>query len=57
MNFHLNMKASDDVCLSMPEMKSGNPDDRILFTSGIKNQKNQGKSMILSQKEDVAPAD
>ena len=46
MNFHLNMKASDDVCLS-----------RILLTSGIKNQKNQRKNTILRQKEDTAPAD
>ena len=57
MNCRLNTKASDDVCLSTPEMKSGNPDDRILFTSGIKNQKNQRKNTILRQKEDAAPAD
>ena len=51
MNFHLNMKASDDVCLREK------PDARILLTSGIKNQKNQRKNTILRQKEDTAPAD
>ena len=57
MNCHLNTKASDDVCLSAPEIKSGKPDARILLTSGPKKQKNQRKSMNLSQKEVAAPAD
>jgi hypothetical protein len=57
MNFHLSRKASDDVCLGTPEMKSGNPDGRILLTSGPKNQKNQRKSVILRHKEGAAPAD
>ena len=51
MNYCLNTKASDDVCLSTPEIKSGKPEGCILFTSGIKSRKNQRKSMILDQKE------
>jgi hypothetical protein len=57
MNYCLNTKASDDVCLSTPEIKSGKPEGCILFTSGIKSRKNQRKSMILDQKEDAAYAD
>ena len=57
MNYCLNTKASDDVCLSTPEIKSGKLEGCILFTSGIKSQKNQRKSMILDQKEGAASAD
>ena len=44
MNCHLNTKASDDVCLSAPEIKSGKPDARILLTSGLKNRKTRKKA-------------
>ena len=57
MNCRLNTKASDDVCLSTPEIKSGKPKGCIPYTSGIKSRKNQRKSKILDPKEDAAYAD
>ena len=57
MNYCLITKASDDVCLSTPEIKSGKPKGCIPYTSGIKSRKNQRKSMILDQKEGAASAD
>ena len=36
MNRRLNTKASDDVCLSTPEIKSGKPKGSILLASDIK---------------------
>ena len=57
MNCHLNTKTSDDVCLSTPEINFRKQEGCILFTSGIQNQKNQRKSMILDQKEGAASAD
>lgn len=54
MNCHLSRKASDDVCLSMPEMKSrkaGWPHSAHI------RPKNQKKSVILRHKEGAAPAD
>ena len=33
------MQATKDVCLRTPEMKSKDPDVRILLTSGIQNRK------------------
>ena len=40
-----------------PEINFRKQEGCILFTSGIQNQKNQRKSMILDQKEDAAYAD
>jgi len=57
MNFHLNMKALDDVCLSMPEMKSRKAGCPHSAHIRHQNQKNQRNSTILRQQEDAVPAD